>query len=39
MVIENGVTILDDDQRRIYDKELIPKIEKMQIRSQLVVLH
>jgi hypothetical protein len=39
MVIENGVTILDDDQRRIYDKELIPKIEKIQTRSQLVVLH
>jgi hypothetical protein len=31
MVIENGVTALDDDQRHVYDNELIPKIEDIQI--------
>ncbi len=31
LVIENGVTVLDDDQRTIYDNELIPKIEDVQI--------
>jgi hypothetical protein len=31
MVIENGVTALDDDQRQFYDSELIPKIEDIQI--------
>jgi hypothetical protein len=32
LVIENGVTALDDDQRYFYDSELIPKIEDVQIR-------
>ncbi|WP_029076473.1 hypothetical protein [Kaistia adipata] len=31
LVIENGVTVLDDDQRTLYDNELIPKIEDVQI--------
>ncbi|MET4634208.1 MULTISPECIES: hypothetical protein [Kaistia] len=31
LVIENGVTALDEDQRQIYDSELIPKIEQVQI--------
>ncbi|MCX5517286.1 hypothetical protein OSH10_02455 [Kaistia defluvii] len=31
MVIESGVTALDEDQRQIYDSELIPKIEQVQI--------
>lgn len=39
MVIENGVTALDNNQRQIYDSELIPKIEKMQIQGDPVILH
>ena len=31
MVIDGGVTVLDEDQRQIYDSELIPKIEQVQI--------
>jgi hypothetical protein len=31
LVIENGVTVLDDSQRSFYDTELIPKIEDVQI--------
>ena len=31
LVIENGVTVLDDNQRSFYDTELIPKIEDVQI--------
>lgn len=39
LVIENGVTVLNDDQRQIYDIELIPKIEEVQIRSQPSAAH
>lgn len=31
LVIDNGVAVLDEGQRQIYDSELIPKIEKVQI--------
>lgn len=31
LVIDNGVAVLDEDQRQIYDRELIPKIERVQI--------
>jgi len=31
LVIDNGVAVLDEGQRQIYDSELIPKIEQVQI--------
>lgn len=39
MVIESGVTALDEDQRQIYDSELIPKIEQVQIRNHSGTRH
>lgn len=32
LVIDNGVTVLDDTQRELYEHELIPQIERLQIR-------
>lgn len=34
MVIEDGVTALDDDEREIYDRDLIPKIEDAYMESE-----
>jgi hypothetical protein len=38
LVIENGVTVLDDNQRSFYDTELIPKIENVQIHRAAAVV-
>ncbi|MCX5495310.1 hypothetical protein OSH11_11375 [Kaistia dalseonensis] len=31
LVIDGGVTALDDSQREIYDRDLVPKIEDLEI--------
>lgn len=31
LVIDGGVTALDDSQREIFDHELVPKIEQLEI--------
>ena len=36
LVIDNGVAVLDEDQRQIYARELIPKIERVQILGNAV---
>lgn len=31
LVIEHGVGVLDDDQRELYDREIVPQIERLRI--------
>ena len=30
LVIEDGVTVLNEDQRHLYEAEIVPKIEQLQ---------
>jgi len=30
LVIEDGVTVLNEDQRHLYEVEIVPKIERLQ---------
>jgi len=34
LVIEDGVTVLNEDQRHLYEVEIVPKIEQLQAQSR-----